>query len=174
MKLTDAEKKRFFDKVRVMPNGCHEWTGARDSRGYGRFSLNGRGYPDSRAYVAHRIAYIIQYGVELTSEQLVCHTCDNPSCVNPDHLFVGTHHDNMQDSLKKGRHSVLNAETVKKVYRRREEGASYYELAKEFGTSTPNVGHLITGRNWKHLHKEWMEQKEREEEIEQVRTTQKL
>ncbi|MBT9169228.1 MAG: hypothetical protein DDT19_02582 [Syntrophomonadaceae bacterium] len=161
MKLTDAEIKRFFDKVRVVPNGCHIWTGACDSFEYGRFGLSGRGYKDSRMHIAHRVAYMIRYEVELTAKQHVCHRCDNPPCVNPDHLFVGTAQDNAIDSLKKERCSnlVLTAEKVKRIYRRREEGASYKEIAKEFGIHLSNVGHIITGHTYKHLFKEWQERK---------------
>lgn len=96
---------RFWKKV-LKGNGCWLWQGGKTVRGYGTIRIAGRdGY-------AHRASWIIHYG-PIPSGQYVCHTCDNPTCVNPSHLFLGTQKDNIQDMVNKGRHrSVTSPETL--------------------------------------------------------------
>lgn len=89
-----GREERFFDKVRFS-NSCWEWMGHK-SKGYGMFWINGR------MRHAHRLSY--SYFVRNPGKLHVCHHCDNPSCINPKHLFAGTHTDNMKDMCKKGRH----------------------------------------------------------------------
>lgn len=89
----------FWDKVERNPlTDCLEWTGRMGRDGYGKLKIKGK---EKRA---HRVAYQIGYGLD-PKELFVCHKCDNPKCVNPQHLFLGTHTDNMQDMLRKGRHT---------------------------------------------------------------------
>mgnify|MGYP001023313072 CR=1 FL=1 len=89
------ELKRFWSKVEMIPfHPCWEWTAAKKD-GYGRF--NDKGY-------AHRISYEMHFG-PIPKGFLVCHKCDNPSCVNPEHLFLGTYQDNYDDMRKKKRES---------------------------------------------------------------------
>lgn len=76
---------------------CIEWAGARDANGYGQVRHEGR------TQRPHRVAWIEAYG-PIRRDQLVCHRCDNPACYNLDHLFLGTHTDNMRDMASKGRH----------------------------------------------------------------------
>ena len=95
---------RFESKVvrdDCMPNGCHIWTGVKSPKGYGVTSLN------SKSVRAHRVSYTI-YNGEIPHGMLVCHRCDNPPCVNPAHLFIGTASDNEQDKLSKGRNYQKN------------------------------------------------------------------
>lgn len=82
----------FWERTQAMASGCIEWTGPRDKGGYGRMS---------EGKLAHREAFALAKGDP--SGMLVCHSCDNPSCVNPDHLWLGTGKDNQSDCVRKGR-----------------------------------------------------------------------
>ncbi len=98
------EFDRWNEKVNRIENNCWEWTGATYRRGYGHFrrKINGKWI----MYKAHRFSYeyFKNQGELIDSSKLICHSCDNPQCVNPEHLFIGTVQDNINDKLKKGRH----------------------------------------------------------------------
>jgi hypothetical protein len=85
---------RFWDKV-DKTDSCWLWTGKPDPKGYGRFKLS------NRSWRAHRVSWLIHF--QDPGDLFVCHSCDNPICVNPEHLFLGTHQDNMNDMYNKGR-----------------------------------------------------------------------
>lgn len=97
---TDPEiTRRFWGKTRRTQNGCLEWTGCCAPNGYGQFA----GFSGDRQ--AHRIAWRIARG-PIPAGLLACHKCDNRKCVDVDHLFLGTHSDNMRDMVAKGRHNT--------------------------------------------------------------------
>lgn len=96
---------RFWRKVRFAPNGCWEWTGSTNRRGYGEIRLG-----VTRKVYAHRFAYERTIG-ELAAGDVVMHSCDNPKCVRVAHLEAGTQWENMQDAKQKGRMHIAPKKT---------------------------------------------------------------
>jgi hypothetical protein len=95
--LSPKRKRNFEKKIKIDPEtGCWNWTGFITDKGYGMFQI-GR-----IQHLAHRLSYRVHKGA-IVDWLFVCHSCDNRRCVNPDHLWLGTHTDNMQDMIKKGR-----------------------------------------------------------------------
>lgn len=157
-----AEDAWFWKHVDVrQPDECWEWQGFRNSRGYGQCRHN----KDQR--VAHRWAWEITYG-PIPRGILVCHHCDNPPCVNPAHLFLGTQRDNVRDMHAKGRDRIVfesdppqgeknaNAKlTAAKVIAMRAEyaagGITQKQLAERYGISPALASFVISGRAWKHV-----------------------
>lgn len=136
-------KDRFNEKwIPVTESGCWLWTAGVDRDGYGRMCIN------KSAALAHRISAEI-HGILIDSSMNVCHKCDVPSCVNPDHLFVGTHKENMMDRDKKGRVSAKL--TKKQVLKILADGREYKYISAEYNTSISNISMIKTGKNWKHL-----------------------
>ena len=146
-------KERFQSKVEKLgPNDCWEYTSGKFDNGYGQFWMSGRNWK------AHRISWMLENG-EIPGGILVCHTCDNPPCCNPNHLFLGTNSDNILDAVQKGRASMgeymhlakLIDELVLEIRSRYALGETQTALAREYLVSQPNVGCIVRGDTWKHL-----------------------
>lgn len=109
------KRKSFIEKFclvlneSLVKNSCWIWAKGKDRKGYGQFHFGKHG-----TYKAHRVSYEIFNGV-IPEKMHVCHTCDLPPCVNPDHLWIGTNQDNMKDKMIKGRHKGTKGRTWKKV-----------------------------------------------------------
>lgn len=144
------EVERFWSKVKKS-QGCWEWTAYVNPKGYGEVRFRGR------ARLAHRVSWFLEHGAEPTG--LVCHHCDNPRCVNPEHLFVGTHADNTADMIAKGReprgerggHAKLTEADVLGIRRRYQAGERERTLAREFGVDAVTVNNLLSGSTWAFL-----------------------
>lgn len=147
-----SDGDRFDAKVeRKGPSECWPWKGARFKFGHGNFSLKGK------ATAAHRFAWIRTNG-EIPLGLYVCHHCDNPPCVNPAHLFLGTAKDNSQDREKKGRgirrigsRSPRARVDEYKVVEIRRSGLTQVEIAKRFGITQTTVSRIRRGVNWAHV-----------------------
>lgn len=154
MKLDKKYIDRFWSKV-DKSGDCWEWAGAKNHNGYGRFHL------PVKQCRAHRFSYILTHG-HIPPGMCVCHTCDNPGCVNPDHLWLGTIADNMKDKERKGRSMHPRGEslpqsklTEKQVLEIRAKYIpfkySLSRLAREYNINNVTVHDIITRRRWKHI-----------------------
>ena len=112
--FSEKDIKRFWSYVEISKD-CWNWIGAIANSGYGVLSVGGK---KGKTFLCHRISYCLYYG-KFDESLLVCHTCDNRSCVNPNHFFLGTDEDNLKDMYQKGRHGMLGKkmreEVIKKV-----------------------------------------------------------
>ncbi len=159
MRLTDVVRwerlsDRFWSKVEKS-EGCWLWVGHRNKAGYGKL----RNGSQHKYLLAHRASWLLAHG-ELPDELLVCHKCDNPPCVRPDHLFLGTDADNQRDMMRKGRKVVppqygernprakLTAEQVIEIRRRYAEGETQTKLGMEYGVSQAAIGYIVRGEHW--------------------------
>lgn len=135
--------ERFWKSVRKTA-GCWEWTASRDRDGYGMFAAEIFGV---RTTKAHRFSLMLHTGIVLDEYQLVMHSCDNPPCVNPDHLSPGTHLENTADMIAKGRHmrgrrgasakiSKLTEDQVREILR---DPRPYAEIAAAFSIHKQHV-----------------------------------
>ena len=137
------------------PNsGCLLWLGSVDTLGYGRIYYRGK-----RRKV-HRLIYELAHNADINS-LFVCHKCDNPGCVNPNHVFIGTAKDNTSDAVSKGRMGLLGSlnrsaklteREVMEIKRiKKDTNESNWKIGKRFGVGKQIIANIINGANWAHI-----------------------
>lgn len=152
MIVTERDAARFWSKV-DKSGDCWVWTAARNSLGYGWFRTSGR------PHLAHRVAIVIS-GICPLPGMFVCHTCDNPCCVNPSHLFVGTPADNVADRQNKCRSwlpkgernpkSKLSQDGLENIFKLKADGLSTREISSLTQISKAQVYKILNGLSWSH------------------------
>lgn len=144
---------RFVSKVAEMPTGCHEWQGGKFTAGYGNFKVAGKDRVATRWLWEH-IHGPIAEGLQ------VRHKCDNPPCVNIDHLELGTNLDNSRDMVERGRSvrgerartAKLTADEVVEIRELVARGdQTKTAIARSYGTTRQNVTHIVNSFSWKHV-----------------------
>lgn len=150
-KAAGSLESRFWRKV-DKSGDCWIWTGAKMKSGYGRLRTGGVG---SDVWNAHRVSYHINKG-EIPDGLFVLHKCDNPSCVNPDHLFLGDHDENMRDKARKGRGAGENHPRSQLTDKQAREikfakGKTHQELADQYGVGKMLVRDIRANRRWQHI-----------------------
>jgi len=154
LEFAKSGEQRFWGKV-TKGDSCWEWTASKWDGGYGRFVIEGR------SFAAHRVSWILSNG-EIEDGKLICHKCDNRGCVRPDHLFMGTHQENIDDCIQKGRARKAVGEKNKKskltplavrVARRLRNyhGFTIEMLAGIFRSSLSSMCSVLNGETWKHV-----------------------
>lgn len=148
---------RFWEKVdkTTSPNGCWLWTAAVSSAGYGQINQGGQ---HGTHIAAHKLSWQLANGPR-PEHLCICHRCDNPRCVNPEHLFLGTQKDNIQDALKKGRkpfgekHPLArwSEGDIRAMFAMRARGATQTEIADHFGTKQPAIQSILSRKAWSHV-----------------------
>ena len=156
-----SNKDRFWSKVdKREDDECWEWTGCKQGNGYGRFWF------DRKTTNAHRVAWEIKNG-PIENGLIVCHHCDNPACVNPSHLFLGTDKSNAVDRERKGRGWVPRLRGSKNGAAKLTEtdipvirfwidrGYTQVGIAKAFNVSPQLISQIHTGEKWAHIGHGW-------------------
>lgn len=146
------EQKLWSRVTKGAPDDCWIWTGATNNKGYGLL-----GKDAGATFTAHRASYTLAHG-PISPGMFVLHRCDNPPCVNPAHLFLGTPLDNMQDMMRKGRGTPgersgmakLTNDQAREIRRRYAAGGiSHAALSREYGVRKPRITHILLGRSYR-------------------------
>ena len=148
---TDIERFNNFIEKPDAPDACWIWKGGRVKTGYGRFYVNGK------HIYAHRYSYEIHIG-KIPPNKIVLHSCDNPPCVNPKHLSLGSHQDNSFDMVKKTRqscheknsHSVLTEKDVINIRNSYPRKSTIF-LAQKFNVTRGTIYHILNKHTWKYV-----------------------
>jgi hypothetical protein len=155
--LDNHDSKRFWSKVDKSkgPLGCWIWTGTILNTKYGQFSFK------KTRDLAHRISFQNMYGDLIHEKPFICHKCDNPTCVNPIHLFVGTPKENSKDMKVKGRSvsqfgetngmAILKEYDVLHIKHLLKHGVMGTFIAKMYKVNKCTIYSIKNGENWKHL-----------------------
>lgn len=155
-------KCKLLGEVTKRKNGCWEWKGNLHNNGYGYTTM----YETNKREHVHRISYRVFKG-EIPEGLCVCHQCDNRKCINPEHLWLGTHKDNNQDCIKKGRqavgdkknprrgeknpHAKLTDEKVKEIRKLIKSGKRCTVIAREYGVCSSVIYGVRDRKGWKHI-----------------------
>lgn len=151
----EITRVRFDTKWKLdEQTGCWLWTASCAGKGYGQIKIPGT----RRQIYAHRLSYILHKG-KVGRGKHVCHTCDNPKCVNPEHLFVGTSKDNHQDMKRKGRHlfgsknnqSRLTEKDVSHIHALLKLGMAQTKIAQLYKVHQVSISKINCGMRWTHL-----------------------
>lgn len=148
----NSDEAKLLDGVVRSSTGCWEWTGRVDKDGYGRTTWAGR------PWGVHRLSFSLFCGT-LIDGRCVCHSCDNPKCCNPVHLFIGSDADNAADRDRKGRgprgrknhFAKTNEDKVREVKLLLAQGVNQTETARRCGLSRNTVHFIARGKAWAHV-----------------------
>ena len=151
---------RLMRKVTIDESGCWTWTGVLNKYGYGKMTTGYRFDNTRQTKTVHRVSFELHKG-PIPEGLCVCHRCDNPRCVNPEHLFLGTHQENMDDreSKRRGNHpfgervhtAKLSHDQVADILRLHADGTSAKELQGMYGMSRAAIDAIIKRKRWKHV-----------------------
>lgn len=149
----DQLKERLYNRTVLSDDeSCWLWLGAESSNGYGAIGVDGS---------IHRVSYMIHVG-PIPTGMFVCHTCDTKLCINPNHLFIGSHQDNMDDMNRKGRglkgeqasNAKLTEAQVREAHKRRSTGEKVRDIASSYGVSHSTISLILSGTNWLHVYQD--------------------
>ncbi len=143
-------KEKIKNNISINSNGCWIWKKKKDANGYGRV-----GYKGKQSYLVHRAMFELCIG-DLINVLKICHNCpngDNPSCCNPDHMFVGSQMDNIRDSMQKGRNYRMKfvEDDIRNIINLRKKGISAKDLAKKFKANVRTIYRILNREIWQHV-----------------------
>jgi hypothetical protein len=144
---------RVNDKIQISDTGCWLWTDSLVTGGYGGITIN------KKRYRATHIVYKLYKNIDIPEGKMLCHTCDNPACVNPDHLFIGNQIDNLRDMRLKNRHAFgsgngtakLSEKIVPIIREANKAGFSVASIARYFRMNSSVISKVVNTKTWRHV-----------------------